>query len=374
MGFFKPHRFLLVMKKLLTYSLILLAFVSCHRPPSKISGATIAKEGFIDCFQAGLQASGRELWYETSAVLYDGINLTLANDKDMPDNSAAVFYWAYSETNMFANKPTYLTHNLLKISQKYEDFALTPGRTHAFLSTGFDRTKEGSNEWDGYNTLVYWKVGNDPKNIQPKAAHLAVGEKFSMSLRNALSKALRSTEFPEAMPYFKVEGFAATQNKLYFGIREEGKKFDNFKYKAKILTVSYSFENDSLKISNNFETLADINIASLEPSLPKPLALSCIEYDATRRIFWVLTSMESETQENSAYLWWATESDLKANKLNLVKERSTGLPLRFSHKAEDLTPIGSNKLFVIHDDDRNRSKIGEQVRQPHQAAYSVVEF
>lgn len=195
-----------------------------------------------------------------------------------------------------------------------------------------------------------------------------------MSLRNALSKALRSTEFPEAMPYFKVEGFAATQNKLYFGIREEGKKFDNFKYKAKILTVSYSFENDSLKISNNFETLADINIASLEPSLPKPLALSCIEYDATRRIFWVLTSMESETQENSAYLWWATESDLKANKLNLVKERSTGLPLRFSHKAEDLTPIGSNKLFVIHDDDRNRSKIGEQVRQPHQAAYSVVEF
>ncbi|MCA0234291.1 MAG: hypothetical protein LCH91_27795 [Bacteroidetes bacterium] len=363
------------MKKLMLYTLALLAFVSCQRPASRaISGASIVKEGFIDCFQAGLQASGRELWCEASAVLYDGQNLTLANDKDMPNNDAAVFYWAYSETDMFANKPTYLTQNLLKTSQKYEDFALAPNRSLAFLSTGFDRVKEGSNEWDGYNALLYWKVGSDPKNIQPKAAHLVEGEKFSMSLRAALSKALRSTDFPDGMPYFKVEGFAATHDKLYFGIREEGKKYDDFKYKAKVLTVSYRFANDSLMISNNFETLADIDIASLEPNLPKPLALSCIEYDAKRQLFWVLTSMESETQGNSAYLWWATEADLKANNLTLVKDRSTGQPLKFTHKAEDLTPVGSNTLFVIHDDDRNRSKIGDQTRQPHQAAYSIVAF
>lgn len=363
------------MKKLLLYTLLALALINCHRPPTtQVNGASIVKEGFIDCFQAGLQASGRDLWCEASAVLYDGVNLTLANDKDMPNNDAAVFYWAYSEANMFTTKPTYLTQNLFKTSQKYEDFALTPDRTHAFLSTGFDRVKEGSNEWDGYNTLLYWRVGAGPGVIQPKAAHLAAGEKFSMSLRTALSKALSSTAFPDGMPYFKVEGFAATNDKLYFGIREEGKKYDDFSYKAKVLTVSYRFNNDSLQIASDFQTLADIDIASLEPSLPKPLALSSIEYDAKRKIFWVLTSMESETQGNSAYLWWATESDLKTNTLHLVKDRTSGQPLKFTHKAEDLTPIGTNKLFVIHDDDRNRSTIGTQTRQPHQAAYSVVEF
>lgn len=353
----------------------LFVFNACQRPASKLqTGGSIVKEGFMDCFQPGLQAAGREVWCEASAVLNDGSTISIANDKDMPGTDASVFYWAYAEAGVFSNKPTYLTQNLFKTSQKYEDFALTPDRKTAFLTTAFDRVKEGSTEWDSYNALLYWPVNADPAAIQPKAVHLANGEKFSMGLRNALSKALRSAEFPEGMPYFKVEGFAATNNKLFFGIREEGKKYDDFKYKAKVLTVSYRFDKDSLIAGTDFQTLADIDIAALEPSLPKPLALSCLEFDAKRNIFWVLTSMESETQLNSAYLWWATEAELKSGKLHLVKDRTTGQPLKFTHKAEDLTPIGSNRLFVIHDDDRNRTKIGDQTRQPHQAAYSIVEF
>lgn len=354
----------------------LLLFNACQRPTSKLqTGGIIVKEGFIDCFQAGLQAAGKDVWCEASAVLNDGNYISMANDKDMPGTDASIFYWAYAETGVFGSKPTYVTQNLFKTAQKYEDFALTPDRKVAFLTTAFDRVKEGSTEWDSYNALLYWPVnGDSPQTIQPKAVHLATGEKFSMGLRNALSKALRSTEFPDGMPYFKVEGFAATNNKLFFGIREEGKKYDDFKYKAKVLTVSYRFENDSLVAGTDFQTLADIDIATLEPSLPKPLALSCLEFDAKRNIFWILTSMESETQLNSAYLWWATEAELKSGKLHLVKDRATGQPLKFTHKAEDLTPVGSNRLFVIHDDDRNRTKIGDQTRQPHQAAYTIVEF
>jgi hypothetical protein len=104
------------------------------------------------------------------------------------------------------------------------------------------------------------------------------------------------------------------------------------------------------------------------------MGISCIEYDAQRKIFWVLTSLESDTQQNCAYLWWATEADLQKGTLHLVNDRSTGQPLKFTHKAEDLTPIGGNRLLVIHDDDRNRTKIGDQTRQPHQAAYSIVKF
>jgi hypothetical protein len=363
------------MKTLLISLFSLLLIVGCQRPASKLTtGGVIVKEGLIDCFQSGLQAGGRELWCEASAVLYDGKNLTLANDKDMPNADAAVFYWAYSESDMFGNKPTYLTQNLLKTSQKYEDFALTPDGKYAFLTTGFDRVKEGSNEWDSYNALLYWPATENLQMINPKAVHLKTGEKFSIGLRETLSKALLSPEFPTGMPYFKVEGFAVSHDKMYFGIREEGKKYDDFKYKAKILTASYRFEGDSLVLGNDFQTLADIDIASLQPNLPKPLALSCVEYDAKRNIFWLLTSMESETQGNSAYLWWASESELKNDKLNIVKDRVTGQPLKFTHKAEDLTFIGHNRLLVIHDDDRNRTKVGTQTRQPHQAAYSIVEF
>ncbi len=363
------------MKTLFLSLFSLVCLIGCQRPGTKLlNGGIIVKEGLMDCFQSGLQANGREVWCEASAVMYDGKNLTLANDKDMPNADAAVFYWVYSESNMGANKPTYLTQNLFKTSQKYEDFALTPDSKYAFLTTGFDRIKEGSNEWDGYNALLYWPVTENLQMAKPKAVHLKAGEKFSMGLREELSKALISPEFPNGVPYFKVEGFAATTDKLYFGIREEGKKYDDFKYKAKILTVSYHFQGDSLVLNKDFQTLADIDIQSLQPNLPKPLALSCIEYDAKRKIFWVLTSMESETQGNSAYLWWASEAELKNDQLHLVKDKATGQPIKFTHKAEDLTFVGDNRLFVIHDDDRNRTKVGDQTRQPHQAAYSIVEF
>jgi len=195
-----------------------------------------------------------------------------------------------------------------------------------------------------------------------------------MGLREAISKALSSPEFPKGMPYFKIEGLTATNNKLYFGIREEGKKYDEFKYKTKILTASYHFLGDSLVLDNDFQTLSDIYPAVLEPTLPKQLGLSSIEYDPQRKLFWILTSLEAENQLSCAYLWWATEADLKKDRLHLVKNRTTGLPLKFTHKAEDITPIGNNRLFVIHDDDRNRTTISGKTRQPHQAAYSIISF
>lgn len=363
------------MKNFALSFLCFLLLIGCLRPTTQLTkGVIIDKEGFLDCFQAGLQANGREVWCEASAVLYDGKYVSFANDKDMPGADASVFYWIFSDTATYTNKPTYLTQNLLKSSQKYEDFALTPDKKYAFLTTGFDRIKEDSHEWDSYNALLYWPITQNPQLIQPKAAHVKTGEKFSIGLREALSKALLTPAYPKGMPYFKVEGLAATHNNLYFGIREEGEKYDNFKYKTKILTTSYSFMGNSLVLSDNIQPFADIDIASLAPDLPKPLALSCIEYDAQRKLFWVLTSMESETQGNCAYLWWAKEEDLKQNKLHLVKNRTTGQPLKFSHKAEDLTLIGNNRLFVIHDDDRNRTKVGDKTRQPHQAAYSIVKF
>ncbi|MEZ4903484.1 MAG: hypothetical protein R2822_17825 [Spirosomataceae bacterium] len=363
------------MKLFPIYFLLFLWIIGCQRPTTQLQkGAVLEKEGLIDCFQENLQANGREVWCEASAVLYDGKTLTVANDKEMPGADASVFYWLYNNDEALANKPTYLTEKLFKSTIKYEDFALTPDKKYVFLTTAFDRIKENNNEWDGYNTLLYWPASVPIQQVAPKAAHLKKGELFSMGLREALSKALANSEFPAGMPYFKIEGLAVNNDKLYFGVREEGKKYDDFKYKTKILAANYRFEGDSLVLNMPILPLADIDIASLEPHLPKPLALSCIEYDTKRNIFWLLTSMESDTQGNCAYLWWASESDLKQNKMHLVKNKATQQPLKFTHKAEDLALIGDNRLFVIHDDDRNRTTVGTQNRKPHQAAYSIVRF
>jgi hypothetical protein len=353
----------------------MILFQNCQRPLAKLSkGATIKEEHLINCFQEGVQLGGREVWCEASAIFYDGRNLYLANDKDMPGADASVFYIPYAEKDLINEKPIYFSQPQLKSSHKFEDFALTPSQKYVFLTTGFDRIKEGSDEWDGYNSLLYWPVSKSVQSINPKIAKLKPEEKYSLSLRMALSKTLRSEEFPNGMPYFKIEGLAATDDKLYFGIREEGKKFDDFKYKVKVLTVSYHFVADTLVMSDNFQTLADINLTNLDPTLPQNLALASIEYDSKRKVFWILTSVEDPNQHNSAYLWWASESDLKAGKMNIINDKISKQPLKFDHKAEDLAFISKNRIFIIHDDDRNKTKVDNKTRQPNQAAYSIVEL
>ena len=347
----------------------------CARPlSSPAQGGTLLREGFIDCFEPNTQVGGKELWCETSAVLFDGKNVLFANDKNMPEPASAVFFWASREA--FADstqKPTYLQNDLLRNAQKYEDFAISPDHKHAFLSTGFDRIKADKNEWDGFNTLVYWNITNDLKDIHPKAAHLQAGEVFSVGLRQKLSQVLGSEKFPAGAPYFKIEGLAATETQLLFGVREEGRTFSDFEYKVKIVGVSYAFVQDSLTIQADFRVLANYDVAALQPNLPKPLAISSIEFDPARNLFWVLTSYENNDQVG-AYLWWATPNDLQTGKLNLTKNRATGQPLAFTHKAEDITILDDKRLLIIHDDDRVQTKVGTKTRQPNQAAYSIVTF
>jgi hypothetical protein len=332
------------------------------------AGGSVVREGFIDCFEPSLKANGQDVWCEASAVLYDGKKLILANDKNMPDARTSVFYLNYPFDS--TQTPTYWPSALLKNAQKYEDFSIAPDQKHAFLLTAFDRIKTNNTEWDGFNTLIYWNIAN---SSQPRAAHLKAGETFSVSFREKISQTLRSDAFPAGTPYFKLEGLAATNTHLYFGVREEGRTYSDFVYEAKIIEVPYAFVQDSLAIGDGFQVVSTFDVAAMQPALIKPLGLSSIEYDATRDLFWVLTSYENKDQIG-AYLWWATASEFRSGKLNLVNNRATGQPLYFSHKAEDLTILPDGRLFIIHDDDRVKTSIGSQTRQPHQTAYSIVKF
>lgn len=198
----------------------------------------------------------------------------------------------------------------------------------------------------------------------------------SLAYRQQIAKLLATNEFPDAIPYFKIEGLASTDNQLLFGIREEGKSYEDFTYKAKIISVSYRIEKSGdgqrVRLANDWKIINDFAIAKADSTLPKPLALSSLEYDPFRNRFWMLTSLEFKGQLDG-YVWTISPEDLYANKPFTLVRDAQGQPIHTpGHKAEDLTFLDANRVLLIHDDDRGRTQVGNRTRQPNQAAYTIL--
>ncbi|GAB3808991.1 hypothetical protein GCM10028819_49200 [Spirosoma humi] len=339
------------------------------------ASAGISEEGLLNCFTAGTSLNGQPVWCEASAVLYDGKSLFFANDKDMPPGMSPVFEKSPASLSDSTKGPTYLMQPAFSTARKYEDFAQTPNQAngYVFLTTAFDRVKPGSHDWDSYNTILYWRKGDEqhPHVLAPDDT-----SRTSIAYRQRMAQLLATDEFPGALPYFKVEGLAATDKQLLFGIREEGKSYESFTYRAKIISVSYRVEKtrngDRIRLSDDWKIINNFDIAKAETSLPKSLALSSLEYDPYRNRFWMLTSLELNGQLD-AYLWTITPDDLYANKPFTLLRDAQGQPLHTAgHKAEDLTFLDANRVLLIHDDDRGRTTVGGRTRQPNQAAYTIL--
>ncbi|TKK67136.1 hypothetical protein FC093_14710 [Ilyomonas limi] len=359
--------------KLLYVVLIILLFCQCKTARPKVSlplspTASIVGEGFINCFEKDLSVEGKPLWCEASAIVYDGSKLLFANDKDMPDKRTSLFYLPLQ--NGFIDTlqaPVYSENPVIKYAKKYEDFAITPDGNYIFLSTGFDRVKEGSTDWDSYNTILYWRTSDE---THPKVLSINGTDSTSVSLRQKISKALTSAGFPDGAPYFKIEGLAVTSNTMYWGVREEGRKYDDFAYKIKILTSPYTIRNGVVEVGE-ISLLTDFAISAINPS-NETIAISSIEYDRFNKRFLILTSYENGDQLGG-YLWTATLDELKQHRMHLVRDVQ-GKAIDFHHKCEDVAPISKNRVIIIEDDDRVVTKMGNAVRQPNQAGYSIVEF
>ncbi|CAN5184895.1 hypothetical protein BH09BAC4_BH09BAC4_24410 [soil metagenome] len=342
------------------------------RPAAPIT-ASVSEEGFLNCFAAGTSLNGQTVWCEASAVLFDGRNVLFANDKDMPASQSPVFMKTPATLADSTQSPTYLTQPIFSATRKYEDFAQTPDRQLVLLTTGFDRVKAGSHDWDSYNTLLYWRSGDEqhPHVLAPDDT-----SRTSMAYRQRIAQVLANAEFPGAMPYFKIEGLAATDKQLLFGIREEGKSYESFTYKAKVISVSYKLEKtgdtERIRLNDDWKIVNDFDIAKAEPSLPKNMALSSLEYDPYHKRFWMLTSLENNGQFD-AYLWTISPADLAGNKPFTLIRNAQGQPVHTTgHKAEDLTPLDANRLLLICDDDRGLTTVGTQTRRPNQAAYMIL--
>lgn len=335
--------------------------------------ATITEEGFLDCFAPGTSLNGQTVWCEASAVAFDGKNLLFANDKDMPAGQSPVFMKTPDTLADTTQSPLYLTTPVFTTAHKYEDFARTPDGRFVLLTTAFDRVKPDSHDWDGYNTILYWRTGDEqhPHVLAPDDT-----SRTSMAYRQQLSNVLATSEFPGGMPYFKVEGLAATDTQLLFGIREEGKDYKNFTYRAKIVSVTYRVEKtgdgERIRLANDWKIINDFVIAKSDSTLHQPLGLSSLEYDPARRLVWMLTTRE-DNETLDTYLWTATLSDVYAGKPFTLVRDPQGRPLHTpGHKGEDLTLLPDNQLLLIFDDDRVKTTVGGRTRQPNQAAYFIL--
>jgi hypothetical protein len=335
------------------------------------TAAAITEEGFMSCFSPNTTAAGNRLWCEVSAVVYDGKKLLFANDKDAPAGQSSVFSRNLIQLADTA-RPTYLMVPPYVAAHKYEDFARTPDGRFVLLTTAFDRVKPGSTDWDGYNTLLYWRTGDE---AHPHVLTTDDATSASLGIRQHLASILANDVFPGNMPYFKIEGLAATDDKLFFGVREEGKSYSDFTHRTKIISVSYRIERkgnqERIRLSDDWKLIADFNPARTHPELPRPLALSSLEYDPYHQCFWLLTSLEANGHLD-AYLWVIKPEDLYTNKPFTLITNVVGKPLHLGHKAEDLTPLDHQRLLLIHDDDRVQTTIGKRTRQSNQAAYSIL--
>lgn len=359
----------------LTFFLFAVGCKTAKLPTSKLSTtATLTEQGFLTCFTAGTSVNGQPVWCEASAVLYDGKNLFFANDKDMPSGQSSVFMKAPETLADSTKQPTYLTQPVFSQGTKYEDFTQIPERNdgprrYVLLTTAFDRVKPGSHDWDRFNTILYWRSGDEqhPRVLAPDDT-----SRTSIAYRQPIARLLATDEFPGELPYFKIEGLAATDKQLLFGIREEGKSYESFTYRAKIISVSYTIDNDRIRLANDWKIINDFVITKADSSLPTPLAISSLEYDPYRKSFWMLSSMEANGQLDT-YLWTISPDDLYAGKPFTLVRNEQGQPLHTpGHKGEDLTILDRNRLLIISDDDRARTTIGSQVRQPNQAAYTIL--
>ncbi|MFT5351985.1 MAG: hypothetical protein ACI9MF_002811, partial [Gammaproteobacteria bacterium] len=274
---------------------IFISFSVMACSPTSYLAGDIVQRGLVDCFEPGqLSQDAGPAYCEASAIAFTGDQLVLASDKPIPGNDrSAVFSFSYPGNGQIYGDAEYFAAKQFIAAEKYEDMTVTPDGAYLIATTGFDRIKSDSNEWDNFNTLLAWPV-DDPNQVQVVEPSNNDGVISSVKLREKISRALVSDEYPDEVPYFKVESLAAIPGmQLLFGIRELGVRYDKFVYTFKIISAPYEFINGVLslgefKLVYDFDTNALID-SGKNGSQPSP-ALSSIEYDAFHDRLYLLTS------------------------------------------------------------------------------------
>ncbi|MFA6016420.1 MAG: hypothetical protein WC742_15280 [Gallionellaceae bacterium] len=314
-----------------------------------------------------------------------GGELIFGNDKPpKAGKESSVFTISYAGKDFAATaSKNFLNFPPFSLVSKFESMSITPDGAQLVAMTAFNRFSENDPSLDIFNELISW-----PSNAPPKGTIVAVTERegvqSSITLRTRLAKAIRA-KFGDQANYFKMEGLAMLPgNRIIFGIREIGQSYTNFDYRAVLLEGKYSLNNGVFLLDDTAELTVIRDFSeNTSQAVGRKVGLSSIEYDASTRQLYILTSFEdNETRQLGAYLWVLPETNgVLDNVIHLVKT-SDGAPFVFSHKAEGMAVLGKGRVFIIHDDDRNTTNVriqgknGGQLRSRklNEAAFDILQI
>jgi len=363
---------------------------------STIPTATIVQSGRIQC-EASLQGS-----CELSAVIWiDGENgapagtagdrLIFGNDKaPLSRHEASVFSVPF-DGKVFdpAGAKTFYAFPPFSRVSKFEAMSVTPDGRHVIAMNAFDRFSSGDSSQDKYNTLLAW-----PAHLPAQAQVLARTERDGVSSSGALRALLAQTlqnHFGPANAYFKLEGVALLpQGRIVFGVRELGRSYADFDYRAILIAGGYRITGDRLDLdpATELRVVGDFSgPGGVSAQVGRAVGLSSIEYDAAGKRLLMLTTFETAGAAGAAgaYLWILPDRpDGSLGATPLLVRDVNGAPFLMTHKAEGLAVLDAGRVFVIHDDDRlatpiataiaNRMATSAPVRQPNEAAFDILQL
>ena len=357
--------------------IFLIIFFSCNEEIEEIDDmyvrANIFEQGYINCFpEKTFNKKKQAASCELSGVAYYRDSLFLINDKRIPATTPLM---ACRFKIHFHNVPTDKLGGINVLNaRKLEAITITPKQKYMFMITAFDRFDNKKPKDDRYNILLYKKLG---ANKDEKIAYLTERDGISSSLimRKMIRKALRTRKFKEGPPYFKISGLAALPNNiLLIGVREIGYDKDNNEYSMTIIGASYDIVDEEFYFKEDLEVVYHFNPSRYSKKDLKPIGLTGMEYDIHNKCLYLITAYENEKKDEKkktdkdigGYLWVLSIKDFMENRPPKLVVLEDNTPLLFAHKPGGVAIIDSDKIIVVHDDDRieGRKNITDKKRGP----------
>lgn len=346
-----------------------------YKTPAKEIVGEVVKNSYFNCFNSDLKT----YWCNPSAIAYNRDFLIIGNDKNYNNNdiSSLIKFDLNEDYSIDDESREYFNTPILSKMEKIEAMATDQYRRLMLISTAFDR------EDPAFNVLAL-VVDNKFDNALIVESKSGSKEESSLLLKEKLQSALRSKEYPQGLPYFKVEGVTFIPgNKLLFGLRETGYDYKIKNYTHLIVEADYLIINGLMNITN-LNLIYDMSLRA-KGMVKQDIGLSSLEYDFNNDRLYILSSYEDEAKQDEGlggYIWYISLSELYQNKMaNLLKDEYEA-PIMFAHKSEGVAIIDQETILIVHDDDkilgRDPSKITDVNSQfsktNNNAAYTILKI
>jgi hypothetical protein len=334
---------------------------SIYKSNTKEVIAEIVKRGVIDCFDQGDQVE----YCGPSAVSYNRDYLLIGSDRKISGEtrSALMKFSFNNDLQIDQSTREYVTTDPLNYIEKIEAMSVDRSRRLTLIATSFDREKK--DDWDQFNSLILLN-SSTPDKITYVGESVRDGRRGSLKFKEQIRSVLKTKEYPQGLPYFKIEALAFIPgDKLLFGIREIGSTYKAFNYAHLIVEAEYIIMNGVMTLSN-FKLVADFSLRARE-IVGRTVGLSSMEYDFTNDRLYLISSFEEEGKRDEGYggyLWYTSLNDLNANNMPTQMKDEFDTPIIFAGKAEGLTVIDEETILVVHDDDKELGRSSEEMTNP----------